>query len=47
MKTTKKEIIIRLLNQVYNYADEIIHLKSVIKDCQKEIEELKSKINYN
>jgi len=34
MKATKKEIIIRLLRQVYDYSDEIIHLKNKIKELE-------------
>ena len=42
METSKKEIIIRLLRQVYNYADEIMHLKSKIKEQEETIQELKN-----
>lgn len=38
MKVSKKEIIIRLLSQVYNYADEIIHLKDKIKQLETDLE---------
>jgi hypothetical protein len=38
MEVSKKEIIIRLLRQVYNYADEIIHLKYKIKQLEIDLE---------
>ena len=38
MKTSKKEIIIRLLKQVYDYTDEIIHLKDKIKQLETDLE---------
>lgn len=38
MELGKKEIIIRLIKQVYNYADEIIHLKSKIKELETDLE---------
>lgn len=34
MKVSKKEIIIRLIRQVYDYSDEIIHLKEKIKELE-------------
>jgi hypothetical protein len=34
MKVTKKEIIIRLIRQVYDYSDEIIYLKNKIKELE-------------
>ena len=34
MKISKKEIIIRLLKQIYDYSDEIIHLKDKIKELE-------------
>lgn len=40
MEVSKKEIIIRLIRQVYDYVDEIIHLKSKIKDLEEQIKEL-------
>ena len=45
MKASKKEIIIRLIKQVYNYADEIIHLKSKIKDLEEGIKKFKKGSN--
>jgi len=41
MKTSKKQIIIRLLRQVYDYADEIIHLKDKIKELENDLEKEK------
>jgi hypothetical protein len=38
MIVSKKEIIIRLLLQVYNYADEITHLKDKIKELEIDLE---------
>ena len=38
MEISKKEIIIRLIKQVYNYADEIIHLKDKIKELEIDLE---------
>jgi hypothetical protein len=38
MKVTKKEIIIRLIRQVYDYSDEIIHLKDKIKQLEIDLE---------
>jgi phosphopantetheine adenylyltransferase len=47
MKTSKKQIIIRLLRQVYDYADEIIHLKDKIKELETDLEKEKEYDQYN
>ncbi len=41
MKVTKKEIIIRLIRQVYDYSDEIIHLRGKIKELENDLKEYK------
>lgn len=38
MKVSKKEIIIRLIRQVYDYTDEIIYLKDKIKQLETDLE---------
>ena len=38
MKVSKKEIIIRLIRQVYDYSDEIKHLRDKIKELQDDLE---------
>ena len=38
MKVSKKEIIIRLIRQVYDYTDEIIHLRNKIKELETDLE---------
>jgi hypothetical protein len=38
MELSKNKIIIRLIRQVYNYADEIIHLKDKIKQLEIDLE---------
>jgi prefoldin subunit 5 len=40
MKVSKKEIIIRLIRQVYNYSDEISHLKDKIKELEDYIKKI-------
>ena len=47
MKISKKEIIIRLIQQVYNYADEIIYLKDKIKQLEIDLEKEKEYDQYN
>ena len=41
MEVTKKEIIIRLIRQVYDYSDEIIHLRDKIKELENDLKEYK------
>jgi hypothetical protein len=38
MELSKNKIIIILIRQVYNYADEIIHLKDKIKQLEIDLE---------
>ena len=47
MKVSKKEIIIRLIRQVYDYTDEIIHLRNKIKELETDLEKEKEYDQYN
>jgi hypothetical protein len=46
MEVSKNKIIIRLIQQVYNYADEIIYLKDKIKQLEIDLENEKDLSNW-
>jgi hypothetical protein len=41
MKTSKKEIIVRLLNQLYDVIDYNLELQNTIEELEKKIEQLR------